>query len=118
MQPMNSTLRLIHYGDGPAVQLTHRGPLELSGPSLDRLYRGVDGRRFGLAGPHHEIYLTDPLTTPPEAMCTILRQGIREREQPDPVEPRHLIPGPLLTVPELAPRRGERALSRSRRGGR
>ncbi len=116
IHPMNSSMRLLHYGDGPAVQITHRGALEASGPAVARLHQAMAHHRFEPVGPHHEIYLTDPLTTPPDAMCTILRQGVREPEQPEPVEP-YPIPGPLLTVSELAPRPGERVLSRSRRGG-
>lgn len=114
---LNSTVRLLHYGDGPAVQAVHTGPLELSGPAVASLHRAIEGARFSRVGPHHEIYLTDPLTTPPEAMRTILRQGIVEREQPEPEGP-YRIPGPLLTLPEQAPRPTERVLSRTLRGGR
>jgi hypothetical protein len=55
------------------ARLLHRGPYADEGPSLAALYAFVE--RMGLvpAGPHTEVYLTDPSTTPPARLRTLLQ---------------------------------------------
>ncbi|WP_300018774.1 GyrI-like domain-containing protein [Pseudonocardia sp.] len=47
------------------AQLVHRGPYADEKPSLAALYAHVAGRGLRPAGPHTEVYLTDPGTTAP-----------------------------------------------------
>lgn len=53
--------------------LVHHGPYADEGPSLAALYRFVDEQGLRPAGPHTEVYLTDPSATAPADLRTILR---------------------------------------------
>lgn len=61
----------------PAAQrvarLLHHGPYADEGPSLAALYAFVERAGLVPAGPHTEVYLTDPATTVPERMRTFLQ---------------------------------------------
>ncbi|MHA6621931.1 GyrI-like domain-containing protein [Pseudonocardia sp. DLS-67] len=61
----------------PAAQrvarLLHHGPYADEGPSLAALYAFVERAGLAPAGPHTEVYLTDPATTPPVRMRTFLQ---------------------------------------------
>lgn len=56
-----------------AAQLLHRGPFADEGPSLAALYAFVAELGLRQAGPHTEVYLTDPGTTAPAELRTLLR---------------------------------------------
>ncbi len=60
---------------GPAVaaELLHCGPYAEEGPSLAALYAFVTGRGLTPAGPHTEVYLTDPRVVEPVELRTLLR---------------------------------------------
>jgi hypothetical protein len=55
------------------ARLLHRGPYADEGPSLAALYAFVE--RLGLvpAGPHTEVYVTDPSRVPPAELRTLLQ---------------------------------------------
>lgn len=55
------------------AQLVHRGPYDDEQPSLDALYAFVAEQGLRPAGPHTEVYLTDPGTTAPAELRTVLR---------------------------------------------
>lgn len=55
------------------AQLVHRGPYDDEQPSLDALYAFVAEQGMRPAGPHTEVYLTDPGTTAPGELRTVLR---------------------------------------------
>lgn len=59
------------------AELLHRGAFADEGPSLQRLYRFVGERGLAPAGPHVEVYLTDPRHTPDPELRTILRVPVR-----------------------------------------
>jgi hypothetical protein len=54
------------------ARLLHRGPYADEGPSLAALYSFVERAGLVPAGPHTEVYLTDPSTTPPAQLRTLL----------------------------------------------
>lgn len=56
-----------------AAELLHRGPYADEGPSLDALHAFVAARGLRPAGPHTEVYLTDPAVTAPADNRTLLR---------------------------------------------
>jgi len=56
-----------------AARLLHRGPYADEGPSLAALYAFVERAGLVPAGPHTEVYLTDPSVTPPARLRTILQ---------------------------------------------
>jgi hypothetical protein len=55
------------------AQLLHRGPYAEEGPSLEALHSFVAAQGLRAAGPHSEVYLTDPGTTAPADNRTLLR---------------------------------------------
>ena len=55
------------------ARLLHRGPYADEGPSLAALYAFVERAGLVPAGPHTEIYLTDPTATPPAQLRTLLQ---------------------------------------------
>jgi hypothetical protein len=55
------------------ARLLHRGPYADEGPSLAALYSFVERAGLAPAGPHTEVYLTDPSTTPPAELRTLLQ---------------------------------------------
>lgn len=63
--------------EGPCVQVLHIGPYETENEDLERMHALMIEAHLQPAGPHHEIYLSDPRRTRPEAIKTILRQPVR-----------------------------------------
>jgi hypothetical protein len=55
------------------ARLLHHGPYADEGPSLAALQEFVDRAGLVPIGPHTEIYLTDPSTTPPAELRTLLQ---------------------------------------------
>ena len=60
------------------AELLHRGPYADERPSLDALYGFVAAQGLRPAGPHTEVYLTDPGTTAPADNRTVLRVPVVE----------------------------------------
>jgi hypothetical protein len=73
-------LRLETLDEGLSVQILHIGSYDDEAPILHRLHSEfMPANGFGFAGPHHEIYLSDARSTPPEKLKTILRQPVSPR---------------------------------------
>ncbi|HCQ66291.1 MAG TPA: hypothetical protein DIU07_14565 [Rhodobacteraceae bacterium] len=71
-------VRLTAFAEGDCLQSLHLGPYTDEAPVLARLHDEImldEGVTF--AGPHHEIYLSDPRRAAPEKLRTILRQPVR-----------------------------------------
>ena len=66
-------VHLRHPGGQRVARLLHHGPYTDEGPSLAALYAFVDRAGLVPAGPHTEVYLTDPSTTPPAELRTFLQ---------------------------------------------
>lgn len=66
-------LRLERFAEGRCAQVLHVGPFTEEGPVIEALHRFVDAHG-GLAGKHHEIYLSDIRRAAPEKWKTIIRQ--------------------------------------------
>ena len=72
------SLRLERLEEGTALQILHVGSYDDEGPTLAQLHdREKPSRGLTFAGPHHEIYLSDPRKTEPAKLRTILRQPVR-----------------------------------------
>ena len=69
-------VELTSYTEGAAVQVLHKGPFTDEGQSAGRLQDFMAAAGYRGAGPHHEIYLTDPQRVLPHRMRTILRQPV------------------------------------------
>lgn len=69
-------LRLEEFTEGRCAQVMHVGPFSEEGPTIQRLHAFI-GDRSGLAGKHHEIYLSDIRRADPEKWKTIIRQPMQ-----------------------------------------
>lgn len=69
-------LRLEEFSEGRCAQVLHMGPFSEEGATIARLHEFID-TRSGLAGKHHEIYLSDIRRADPSRWKTIIRQGMR-----------------------------------------
>lgn len=76
--PLPASLRLEAMTEGRCLQTLHIGSYDDEGPVLARLHDEVmPALGLAFAGPHHEIYLSDPRKTAPAKLKTILRQPVR-----------------------------------------
>lgn len=66
-------VRLRHEDGRRVARLLHEGPYADEGPSLAALYEFVSTQGLTPAGPHTEVYLTDPSRTAPADLRTILQ---------------------------------------------
>lgn len=71
-----SKLRLEELSEGRCAQIMHIGPFSEEGPTIAKVHRFVE-TRSGLAGKHHEIYLSDIRKADPSKWKTIIRQPMR-----------------------------------------
>ena len=79
-RPGLDRLRFDTYDEGRAVQILHIGPYDDEAPTLHRLHTEyLPAHGLDFAGPHHEVYLSDPRRTDPSRLRTILRQPVRQR---------------------------------------
>ncbi len=61
---------------GKCAQIMHQGPYIEEGKSIKLLHSFIKEKGLKVNGHHHEIYLTNPTSTPPASMKTILRQAV------------------------------------------
>jgi hypothetical protein len=76
--PAVRKLRLESFTEGPCAQILHVGPFSEEGPTIARLHEFIEART-GLAGKHHEIYLSDIRRADPRKWKTIIRQPMNGR---------------------------------------
>lgn len=68
----------IAFTEGACLQTLHFGPYSGEAPVLARLHDEIlPAAGLTFAGPHHEIYLSDPRRVAAEKLRTILRQPVR-----------------------------------------
>lgn len=73
-----ASLRFESYAEGACLQTLHIGSYDDEAPTLRHLHEVlIPKMRLTFAGPHHEIYLSDPRKTAPEKLKTILRQPVK-----------------------------------------
>lgn len=82
------SLRLERLEEGLCLQALHVGSYDDEGPLLAALHGNVmPSGGYDFAGPHHEIYLSDPRRTSPGKLRTVIRQPVRRnRTAASPVE--------------------------------
>jgi hypothetical protein len=66
-------VRIESLAEGRCVQMLHVGPYEKEPETVALMREFAGNRDLKLAGPHHEIYLSDPRRVAPERLKTILR---------------------------------------------
>jgi hypothetical protein len=71
----NVTLRNLR--EGHCVQMLHVGPYTDEGRTWEAMQGFAQSKGFAFAGPHHEIYLSDPRRVSAAKLRTILRKPVR-----------------------------------------
>ena len=66
----------LYIQEGLCVQMLHVGPYDREHETIDQMREFAEANRLAIAGPHHEIYLSDPRRVPAERLKTILRQPV------------------------------------------
>ena len=64
--------------EGLCAQILHLGPYAAERPTIERLHLFILEKGLAFAGPHHEIYISDPGRTAPAKTKTIVRQPVRK----------------------------------------
>lgn len=62
--------------EGHCVQTLHLGPYANEHETIEKLHAYMGAHHLRFAGPHHEVYLSDPLRAAPAKLKTILRQPV------------------------------------------
>jgi hypothetical protein len=75
--PALSKIRFETFHEGLSVQTMHIGPYGDEGPTIEKLHRFAKENGYGMAGKHHEIYLSDPRRTAPEKLKTVIRYPVK-----------------------------------------
>jgi hypothetical protein len=70
-------VRLETLKEGRCVQVLHTGPYADEPATIARMEAHAKDKGFSFAGPHHEIYLSDPRRVAPEKLRTILRMPVK-----------------------------------------
>lgn len=74
--PEVNEVKLERIDEGRCVQMLHVGPYDRECETLMQMGAFAEAKKLRLAGPHHEIYLSDPRRVPPDRLKTILRQPV------------------------------------------
>jgi hypothetical protein len=75
--PALQKVRFETWREGKAAQTLHIGPFSEEGPTVERVHRFIEENGVGLAGKHHEIYLSDIRRAAPDKWQTIIRQPVK-----------------------------------------
>jgi hypothetical protein len=71
-------VKIEKLSEGLCVQMLHVGPYAAEKRTIDAMTALMQENRLVQAGPHHEIYLSDPRRVPEERLKTILRMPVRK----------------------------------------
>lgn len=78
--PATAEVRLARFTEGLSVQILHLGSFEDETPVVARLHREyLPAHGLVETGHHHEIYFSDPRTTEPARLRTVIRQPVARR---------------------------------------
>lgn len=75
--PAIAGVRRLLLEEGKCVQVLHTGAYDREPATIARVNAHLDELDLVRHGSHHEIYLSDPRSTPPEKLKTILRHPVR-----------------------------------------
>jgi hypothetical protein len=76
--PHAADVKLEKLSEGLCVQMLHVGPYAAETRTIDAMTAVAQESGLASAGPHHEIYLSDPRRVPAERLKTILRLPVRK----------------------------------------
>lgn len=75
--PEVKAVKLERIKEGRCVQMLHVGPYEREGETIAKMKTFVASKGLQLAGPHHEIYVSDPRRVSSDRLKTILREPVQ-----------------------------------------
>lgn len=73
-------VRLETFEEGLSAQILHVGPYSTEGPTIERLHEFILEKGYKPHGKHHEIYMSDPRRTIPDAWKTLIRHPVRHND--------------------------------------
>jgi hypothetical protein len=73
-------VQLTPLSEGDCVQMLHVGPYDQEVRTVDAMLAFAKTKGLVSAGPHHEIYLSDPRRVPPARLRTILRIPVKKKD--------------------------------------
>jgi hypothetical protein len=68
------------FSEGKSAQVLHVGSYADESPTIAKLHEYIEALGCSPAGKHHEIYLSDPRTTDPAKLRTIIRQPFTDTQ--------------------------------------
>jgi hypothetical protein len=71
-------VNLVKVSEGLCVQMLHVGPYDQVQRVVEAMASFADAQGYELAGPHHEIYFSDPHRVKPEKLKTLVRHPARK----------------------------------------
>lgn len=80
VNPLISTIHLEKIDEGTCVQMMHNGPYDREQETVDLIEAFMRDRNLVQNGLHHEIYISDVRSTPPERARTILRHPVKKAQ--------------------------------------
>lgn len=72
-------VKVVSIAEGQCVQMLHVGPYEQESVTFAAMIAYAKSHGLSPAGPHHEIYLSDPRRVPPDKLRTILRLPVAKQ---------------------------------------
>jgi hypothetical protein len=66
--------RVKHLAEGKSAQILHVGSYAEESPTIAKLHECIEALGCRPTDRHHEVYLSDPRTTDPADLRTIIRQ--------------------------------------------
>ena len=75
--PLVNEVNYEQINEGKCAQILHLGSYEDEKPTLEKLYKFIEGSGLVMNGYHREIYLSDPRKTAKEKLRTILRYAVK-----------------------------------------
>ncbi len=76
--PLIQSIVLETINEGKCVQMMHNGPYDREQETVDLIEAFMKDHNLVQNGLHHEIYISDIMSTPPEKARTILRHPVRK----------------------------------------
>lgn len=73
---VEAPVRRERLAEGRVAEVVHVGPYEAEAPTIAALHDFIAGQGLRPRGRHHEIYVDDPRTTPPDRLHTRIRRPV------------------------------------------
>lgn len=75
--PYVNEVSLKPLNEGKVIQVLHIGSYDEEAPTIKKIFDLAENEGLSVDGYHHEIYISDPMTTPQEKLKTIIRYPVK-----------------------------------------